>query len=163
MNAPQGSSYSIIVISFVLALVLSILPLPAWAETLRPQWLLLVLIYWSLISPQQVGITTGWFTGLLLDVMTGTLLGAHAMSLALVAYITMNIYQRARIFPLWQQSLLVFALALLEHLIQYWIMGITQKITPGFDYWLAPVVALLLWPWLFILLSELQHRLRGNI
>jgi rod shape-determining protein MreD len=115
------------------------------------------------MSPERVGITTGWIMGLLLDVLSGNLLGAHALGMSLIAFITLNIYQRTRIFPLWQQSLVVFFLISIEHLIQYWVIGITTDITPGLEYWLQPVVGLLLWPWLFILMSEIQHRTEGNL
>jgi rod shape-determining protein MreD len=150
-------------ISLILALLLSVIVMPDWAQHLRPQWLALALIYWWLIKPESVGITTGWIAGLLLDVLSGNLLGAHALSLSVIAFITLNIYQRTRIFPLWQQSLVVFILLLIEHTIQYWIIGITSDVTPGLEHWLQPVVGLLIWPWLFILMSEVQHRTQNNL
>jgi rod shape-determining protein MreD len=163
MNARQVSATYLIGGSFVLALLLSVMPIPDWAQHLRPQWLTLVLIYWCLMAPERVGITTAWVSGLLLDAMTGNLLGAHALSLSLVAFITLNIHQRTRIFPLWQQSLVILALITLEHLIQFWITGIARHVTPGLEFWLAPVVGLLIWPWLFIIMSEAQHRLHKTI
>ncbi|MGD2117823.1 MAG: rod shape-determining protein MreD [Chromatiales bacterium] len=162
MSSTARTSTTLIFSSIVLALLLSIFPLPDWAAQLRPQWLTLVLIFWCLMAPEKVGIGIAWLCGLLLDAMTGSLLGAHALSLAIVAYITLNIYQRTRIFPLWQQSLIVFSLLLLEHVLNLWIIGLTNKVTPGLDYWFAPFVGLFLWPWLYILLSELQHRLRRS-
>lgn len=163
MNTRQTTTPFLIIASLVVALLLSVIPIPDWAQHLRPQWVALVLIFWNLMAPEKVGIATGWIAGLLLDIMTGSLLGAHALSLSLIAFITLNIYQRTRIFPLWQQSLVVLALVALEHLIQFWIIGITRDITPGLEYWLPPVIGLLIWPWLFILMSEIQHRLHNNI
>ena len=163
MNRRLITAPYLVIGSLVLALLLSIIPMPDWAQHLRPQWLALLLIYWCLMSPERVGISTAWLTGLLLDAMTGNLLGAHALSLSLVAFIVLKIYQRTRIFPLWQQSLVVLALLTLENLIQFWILGLTRDITPGLEYWLPPVIGLLIWPWLFIVMSETQHRLHSNL
>jgi len=161
-NRPAIASFPVMV-SLLLALLFSIIAIPDWAQHLRPQFLALVLIYWWLMTPERVGITTGWVSGLLLDVLSGNLLGAHALSLSVIAFITLNIYQRTRIFPLWQQSLVVFILLLIDHTLQYWIIGITSDVTPGPEYWLQPLVGLLLWPWLFILMSEVQHRTQSNL
>jgi rod shape-determining protein MreD len=161
-NRPLLASY-LVIGSFLVALLFSVIAIPDWAQHLRPQWLALILIYWCLMRPQHIGITTAWVTGLFLDVLTGSLLGAHALSMSLIAFVTLNIYQRTRIFPLWQQSLVVFIMLGIEHLLQFWIIGISTDITPGLEYWLQPVVGLFLWPWLFILMSEAQHRTQGNL
>ncbi|MEJ2212494.1 MAG: rod shape-determining protein MreD [Gammaproteobacteria bacterium] len=149
--------------SFILALLLTIVPVPDWAMHLRPQWLTLMVIYWCLTTPENVGMTIAWITGLLLDVMTGNLIGLHALTQSIIAFLVLNIYQRTRIFPLWQQSLVVFALLLLEHVIHFWILGLTADIHPGKEYWLKPVVGLFIWPWLFIILGEIRHRLDSKL
>jgi rod shape-determining protein MreD len=71
----------------------------------------------------------------------------------------MNIYQRLRIFPIWQQASLVFLLLLVERVIQYWVLGISKGISPGLEFWLSPLVGLFIWPWLSIIYTELLHRL----
>ena len=162
MTSQARNSNAIIIASLIVALLLSVMPFPDWAEQLRPQWLALVLIFWCLMAPEKIGIASGWLSGLVLDVMTGSLMGTHALTLSVVAYITLTIYQRTRIFPLWQQSLIVFSLLLLEHILNLWIIGVTNHVTPGLDYWFAPFIGLFIWPWLYILLSELQHKFRRS-
>ena len=68
--------------SFVVSLMLTALPMPEWASLWRPAWVALVLIYWCMALPARSGVLVGWSVGLLLDVMTGTLLGQHALALA---------------------------------------------------------------------------------
>ncbi len=80
----------VIILTLLMALILTILPLPDWAQMLRPQWYTLVLIYWVLALPLRVGVGIGWLVGIQVDVMTGTLLGQHALSLALIAISPMN-------------------------------------------------------------------------
>jgi rod shape-determining protein MreD len=104
----------VILLSFLVAFLLMVLPLPEWARSFRPQWYTLVLIYWCMASPQRVGVGVGWLTGIIVDVLTGTLLGQHALSLSVIAYITQKLHQRLRLFPIWQQSLSIFSLLLID-------------------------------------------------
>lgn len=150
----------IIVVTFIIAILMMILPLPEWARTYRPQWVTLTLIYWCIALPHRVGVGSGFITGLLLDVLTGTLLGQHALGLSLVAFISMQMHQRIRVFPLWQQALGVFILLLLEHLLALWVMGATDQIPPGLDYWVVPLIGALLWPWVFVTLRDVRRRFK---
>ncbi len=118
--------------------MLTILPLPDWAQMLRPQWYTLVLIYWILALPQRVGVGVGWLTGILVDVITGTLLGQHALALALVAYIAHESHLRVRLFPLWQQSLSVLMLLMIEKVLSFWVMGAVSLPAPTMGYWIPP-------------------------
>ena len=149
-----------ILTSFLLALVLTILPLPEMAQSFRPQWVALILIYWCLALPERVGIAIGWCCGIVLDVMTGTLFGQHALGLSLVAFLTLKLHQRTRLFPLWQQALTVLVLLLVERLLFLWVLGAAGQATPSLWYWAPPFVGMLLWPWLYIILRDTQRRFR---
>ena len=104
----------------MLALMLTELPLPELFEWGRPQWAVLVLIYWVAALPHRVGPWYGWWVGLLLDILQGSLLGIHALALALVAAIVKALHQRFRMFPVWQQGLLVLVLVGLYQLLLNW-------------------------------------------
>jgi rod shape-determining protein MreD len=136
------------------ALTLSILPLPSWGESLRPQWVVLVLIYWCLVQPARAGVLTGFAFGLAQDVVSGALLGAHAFSLAMVAFLAEELHRRIRAYPLWQQSLVVWLLLLVERLLSLWVHGAIGQPTPTLAYWLPTFVGMLLWPWLSPLLDR---------
>lgn len=148
----------VILLSFAVALLLTILPLPDWAQMLRPQWYTLVLIYWTLALPQRVGVGIGWLVGIMVDVLSGTLLGQHALSLALIAYIVLELHLRIRLFPLWQQSLTILVLLLMEKLLSLWVMGAVSQPTPPLSYWVPPLVGMLLWPWIYIILRDLRRK-----
>ena len=62
-------------LSIIIALMLTILPLPLWAAWFRPEWLVLVAIYWSIALPHRFNIGVAWLLGLLLDALSGTILG----------------------------------------------------------------------------------------
>jgi rod shape-determining protein MreD len=150
----------VIVSVFLLALGLAVMPLPVWAQDFRPQWVSLALIYWCMALPQRVSIGSAWSMGVLEDVLTGTLLGQHALGLTLVAYLTLKLHLRVRIFPLWQQSLVVLALLLVERLLGLWVIGATGQPTPTLWYWAPTLVGTLLWPWVYIVLRDVRRRFK---
>jgi rod shape-determining protein MreD len=159
-GAHQG--YGLVVASIAVALILTILPMPAWAAELRPQWLALTVIYWSLAQPERVGVFWAFGTGVLLDVVSGTVLGQNALSLSVVAYLAVELHQRIRIFPIWQQAVSVWMLLLVERLLTVWVLGATGAPTPTLWYWVPSFVGMLLWPWLSAVLSDLDGRLAAR-
>jgi rod shape-determining protein MreD len=148
----------VIVLSFIIALLLTLLPLPDWAGTYRPEWVLMVLIYWCLALPDRVGVGVGWLLGLLLDVIKGALLGQHALALALVAYLTLRLHQRIRVFPLWQQSLFLLLMVALSQMVALWVKGITGESPNNLSYWWPSLTSMLLWPWIFLILRDLRRK-----
>jgi rod shape-determining protein MreD len=147
-----------VIVSFLLALLLTSLPIPETAVMFRPEWLVLVLIYWCMATPERIGIFTGWLMGLILDVMYGSMLGQNAMSLSVIAYLVGILHLRVRMFPLWQQSVLVFVLVLVHLGINAWIRGITGQFTIVWTYWTPALTSALVWPFLFILLRDLGRQ-----
>ena len=150
----------LIAASFVAAFLLTLAPMPEGAAPLRPQWLGILLVYWCLAMPDRVGVGTGWTVGLLQDVAQSTLLGQHALAMALVAYITVKIHMRLRLLPLWQQTGTVLLFMLINQITIHWINGLSGH--PPTDAWyLAPAVtSTLLWTWLAVILRDFRRRLR---
>jgi len=148
----------VIVVTFVAALMLTMMPLPEWARTLRPQWVTMVLIYWCMALPDRIGIGWGWVLGLLLDVAYGSVLGQNALALALIAYLVALLYQRLRLFPQSQQAIIVALLISLQLLISLWVKGATGAAPDRWTYWLTVLTSTLLWPWAFLLLRDLRRR-----
>ncbi len=154
------SGYTAIVLSFVVALMLTALPMPAWAALWRPAWVALVLIYWCMAAPTYTGVVMGWTLGLFLDVLAGTLLGQHALALAIVAFVAHRFHRQVRVFPIWQQGVSVFGLVFLYQALILWITGIQGMPILAAAYWSSPLVSMLLWPWIFIVLRDVRRRYR---
>ena len=148
----------IIVASYVVALVLTVWPLPQWAEALRPVWVPMVTIYWCLWLPQRVGVITAFVAGLLVDALSGTLLGEHALALIVVAWAALWLHLQVRVFPWWQQCVVVLGLLCLNAFVMFWVDGMLgYTVNPGLR-WLPPVVSAALWPWIMQVMSRLQQR-----
>ena len=148
----------VIVFTFIVALLLTIVPLPEWARYARPDWVGLVLIYWCLALPDRVGVITGWFAGLLVDLVTGTILGQHALSLTIVAYLTQRLHLRIRLFPLLQQAFTVMVLLILHQLLALWISRIIGRPGVPWYFWTPSLLGMLLWPIIHVLLRNMRYR-----
>ncbi|MDT8383804.1 MAG: rod shape-determining protein MreD [Gammaproteobacteria bacterium] len=159
-NIARHHGGATIVISLVFALLLQMIALPDWAVSLRPDWLALVLVYWCIALPERVGVGIGWFTGLILDVANGALLGQNALALAIVAYLAIRLHQRIRLFPLWQQSVSVLLLITLHLMLVLWIRGSVGQSSETWAYWLPALTSLLAWPLVFTVLRGLRRTYR---
>lgn len=155
---PRGTLF--IILTIMLGLVLQVFPLPQWADLLRPQWPLLILIYWSMALPERSGIFTALIIGLIVDVMLDGLLGQHALAYALAIYIVITTYKRLRLMPMWQQAVAVFLLLMIERVISALVLGATHGQATDIMFWLSPVIGMLLWPWLYILLRDVRRKFR---
>jgi rod shape-determining protein MreD len=158
MGSSTGRRRLIIGGTFAAAVLLSIVPGPAWATVVRPDWVGLVLIYWVLAIPNRVGVGIGWLLGLILDVLYGSLLGQHALALALLAFITLKLHLQMRMFPRWQQAVTVFVLLTLSHGLVLWIKGAIGEADASWSFWVPGLISMLLWPWLFVILRDLRRR-----
>ncbi len=154
-----GRCYRVVIPTMIIGLMLVMLPLPEWAQPFRPDWVTLVMIYWVMALPANVGVTVAWMFGLLLDVAQGAILGQHALGLVLVAYLVMLQYQRIRVFSLLQQSLVIFVLLMIKQLLVLWVSGIVgQAPEEIFSYFLPSLVGAIIWPWLFVILRDIRRR-----
>lgn len=149
-----------VLITLAIAMVLTVIPLPSLLIPLRPYWVALVMIFWCLETQDLISLGFAFSIGLLLDVLTGSLLGMHALSLVILVYLVTRFRARLRFFPPWQQALSVLALLLNDRIIVLWIISLRGDTFPLATFWLAPIVGTLLWPWLFLLLDRYRSLAR---
>jgi rod shape-determining protein MreD len=135
-----------LLLSAFVALVLNVLPLPPWLDALRPAFLVLAVLYWSVNVPRTGGIALGFFAGLALDVFQGPVLGEHALALSLVTYIAVREHQRIRSKPAIQQALIVFAALVIYEIVLFMIDGWTGHAVTTPLRWLHTLTGALIWP-----------------
>lgn len=155
---PRANGLWVIVLTLLVAYLLAIVPFPDWAMHYRPQWVAMVLIYWIMALPYRVGIGSAWFAGLFMDILEGSVLGLNALSFAVIAYITLSLHQRLRMFSALQQSGLMLALVGLHMTITYWIkVAIEQTDSGSMLFLLGALSSAFVWPWLFLFLRQLRR------
>ena len=133
-------------LSALIALLLSALPLPTVVEWLRPDFLLLVVIWFAIMAPRSGGLMFAWLAGLGLDAFRGVVLGEHALAFVVVAYLVHRFHLRLRMFTLGQQALTVLALLALYQFLLWWIDGVTHHPVSNWGRWLPVLTGALLWP-----------------
>jgi rod shape-determining protein MreD len=145
-------------ISALVALAFAIIPLPAVLDQLRPDFLVLVVFYWSIESPRAGGLALAFFAGLALDVINGVVLGQHALALTLITAWATHLRLRLRVFSVLSQSLTIFMLLTLYQFILFWVDGATGNPVVNYGRWLAPLVGAVIWPILSATLSRMRER-----
>jgi rod shape-determining protein MreD len=147
----------IILLTLLIAIIASIMPLPLSVDAFRPDWVLIVLIYWCMALPDRVNIITAWVMGFLLDVILGSVLGVHAAAMAISVYIVAENFQKIRNFSIWQQALITGVLAALYHLVVFWLQRFLIDVAFLTSYLYPVITTIVLWPWVFYLLRKVRR------
>ncbi|MHB1543098.1 MAG: rod shape-determining protein MreD [Gammaproteobacteria bacterium] len=153
-------SYCIIVMTLIIALILSILPFPHWYVVGRPLWLPLVAGYWCLAAPRRMGILTAWLAGFCFDAARASPLGEHALALSVIAYVIQRYHLQIRTLHIGQQMLTLGGIFLVYEFLIFWINGIISKPGPLLPYSLPVFVSVCLWPPVFMGLRFIRRRYR---
>jgi rod shape-determining protein MreD len=142
--------------SMLAAVLLNFLPTSRWPG--MPDWVALVLCFWSVREFRRVGMGWAFILGLLMDVADGAVLGQHCFAYVLLAYISANLSRRLLWFPLLEQALQIMPLLLAAQLVQALMRLAVGADFPGWSYFVSPLVATALWiPITFVLLLP-QYR-----
>ncbi|HET8729500.1 MAG TPA: rod shape-determining protein MreD [Moraxellaceae bacterium] len=145
-------------LSFFLAFVLAVLPLPPSLNYWRPEFVTMVLIFWVLNAPNLVGVWVAFFIGLLLDVLFATPFGVHALVMAIVAWLSLLSWRWVTVFSLWQTSGLVLGLVFVSLLIKRLLLGIVAVAPDSLLYWIPALSSALIWPTVMVSLRRFTQR-----
>lgn len=163
MSSDSAARRMPILVSLVVALMLTMAPMPAWADALRPEWVAMTLIYWSMNLPKLYSVGHAWLIGIVLDVAHGTLLGQHALALSCVVYLTIKFHLQMRAYPVLQMALTIAALLSLYKFLLFWINGVTGIHIPLATYWGPVVTSAVFWPLVTLVLRTVPYRSRANL
>ena len=144
-------------LSLVLTLALVAVPLPDAVAPLRPDWVAVVLLYWSLMAPRHFSLLTAFWMGIALDTLSGALLGQNALALLVVVYLAEKFYLRLRVFPVSQLAITVFLLLGLYEFILFWIDGMAGRSVPLVERWVPPLTGTLVWVVLYMLFDRRER------
>lgn len=142
--------------SLLLALLANTLPLgrAPWI----PDFLALVLVFWSVHQPLRVGIGAAFAFGIAMDVHQGALLGQHALAYTALSYFAITIHRRLLWFSVPSQAVQVLPLFVAAHAIQLLVRMLTGGTFPGWTVFLTPFLEALLWTVVSVILLLPQQR-----
>lgn len=145
-----------ITVTLVCAFVLNLLP---WGGlTGVPDFVALVLIFWSVHQPRKVGIGVAFVMGLLMDVHNAALLGENALAYTLLSYFAIMIHRRMLWFRPFTQALHVLPLLVMMQVVQMLIQALVSGKFPGWFYFASSLVSASLWPLVTWMLLAPQRR-----
>ncbi len=145
-----------IILSFVVAILLTLLPLPAFLRYAKPDWIALVVIYWVLHLPRHLGVFFGWFSGIAHDILSFSLLGLHALGKALIAAVVSTSTENIKRFNMIEQMLMIVVLQSINIAIIAWVNQLTSDIPIRAVYWESAITTALVWPLVSSILSRID-------
>lgn len=153
---PAG--WGIIAASLVVALLLRLLPWSGWALSLRPDFVLLALLYWGMHRPSVAGLGLAFFLGLVTDVLDGLMLGQYALAYVGANFVVQLVHRRLRVFSPWQQALHMFGVLLGSQIVAVFAGTLAGRAFDDWIFFLSALTGALLWPAMGVLLEWPQRR-----
>lgn len=149
-------------LTLLAALVLHAAHLPAnapeWMGWLRPHWVLLVILFWTLAAPRLLNLPLVWLLGFAIDVLNSEPLGLNGAIFAIATFFATRFRHQLRTYsPLLQAAtvaMLVFAAELVGQSVRNFVMGQPYSAT----LWGAALTSTLLWLFANILIRRKQNR-----
>ena len=144
--------------TYVIALLIELVPLPVGASNWLPDFVGMLVLYWIINQPSRVNIGTAFTLGLISDVASAGLFGQHALAYSLTGFLTLARQRQLVMFNLGQQALAVLALMTANQLIMVIARLATGAAFVGWSYFIPPLISALLWPLLTkLLLIPYRH------
>ena len=138
--------------SIIIAFLLNLLPWSGLALQVCPDFVLLILLYWSINQPRSVGQGLGFLLGLLMDVANSALLGQHALMYVAAVFLAQLLRVRVLQLSLPAQALHIGVILLLAQLISVSLNLSMGRELPGALMIVAPIIGAALWPPLSLVL-----------
>ncbi len=132
-------------LSLILAFVFLLLPWSGFALKIRPDFILLVIIFWLIRAPNLCNVGTAWFLGLFVDLATGGIFGQFALAYTITAFFAVTYQRRLVLFNHTQQLFYVFLLLMISQIVLLIIKTFSGADALGWSYFLPSIVGVLLW------------------
>jgi len=157
------ASLALIFFSLLGAYALAVLPWSGAWLLARPDFMLLVIVFWVLHEPRAIGQGAAFALGLLMDVSDSMLLGQHALAYVVAVFIVQVFRVRILAFGLAEQTLHVLGVTVVASAVTLLLNLMLGADFPGIAYFVSPVLAAFLWaPVNWILQSSAVRRRRGG-
>ncbi len=155
MNEHRGSCFIIYCLSIITALTLNITDWPGKLNLFAPDWVLLVLLFWSQVLPSRYGVLNGWLIGLFADVLTGKLLGQHALAYAIANYFSIQLHNQLQPYELFRHLLFTLFTLTLSHALISWTLNLHAPAILDINFWYPVFSGMLFWPLIYAVLKSL--------
>ena len=159
--AKAPASGGLVFVSLLIAYVLQVLPWSGRWLLVRPDFVLLVLLFWTVHEPRSIGQGFAFALGLMMDVSDSMLLGQHAFAYVIAVYGAQVLRVRILAFYLPEQTLHILGLTVVATCVLALLNLLLGADFPGFALFIAPLLTALAWaPVNWILYAPVVRRRR---
>lgn len=148
--------------ALLIALIISLLPWSGWALKARPDFVLLVLLYWVVHEPRHIGQTWGFMLGLLMDIADSALLGQHALVYVVAIFFTQLWRIRILHLTVVEQAVHILGILLVAQALYISLNMSLGREFAGAAMFASPLLGALLWMPLHYLATLPRFRRRGE-
>jgi rod shape-determining protein MreD len=131
--------------SLLIALLLNLLPWSGTALLVRPDVVLLVMLYWVVHESRNIGQVWGFAIGLIMDVADSALLGQHALIYVVAIFMAQTIRIRILHLRMFEQALHIFGVLFVAHAVYLLLNLSLGREFAGWALFVAPLLGALLW------------------
>lgn len=131
--------------TLILAVLLEQLPWSGWMLAVRPDFVLVGLLFWTLHQPARIGFGSAFFLGLLADFQDGAVFGQHAIAYVVGGYLVLYLRLRLLQFDPSRQAAQLFPILLSVQLIVLLIGWLAVNPPAGLDMLLPVLSSAVLW------------------
>ena len=149
-------SWWFIMTTMLIAVFLTVIPVPDSVQHYWPDWITLIVFYWVLVLPAHLGVMFGWINGLIEDIVTFSLLGEHALGKALVGTVAAIGYRKFQLFNFVEKTFLILVLQSINIAISAWTNQLAFGIPVELVFWKSALTTALMWLPVAFLLNHLD-------
>ncbi len=139
--------------SLLIGVILTVYPVPyAWL-TWRPEFMLMLTLFWVMVQPTWCGIWFAFFVGLLTDFMLDSQLGLHALVFVVLSFLAKFFMRHKRMLTflnLW----IISTIAVLANLMILFIFQRMSGNIVSFWFWGPLLPSIVIWPLIYTCLKR---------
>ena len=147
-----------VALSVIIAMILSVVPIPLVTTPFWPEWVVLTMIYWCIALPDRYNAGFACLCGFMMDLLHGSIIGQHMLACIVVVSLAILLHRHFRLCPVWQQALIVGILLIPYFLLILWIHNFLYPTSTDWRYWTPLLSGIVLWPWVFSVLRLLRYK-----
>lgn len=148
---PPSKILIAIILSFVVASSPNVYPLSPTMATLRPMFMVMVLIFWLLFQPRYVGIFTAFTVGIVADLLMDTHLGQQAFA-AVVMVLALRICSMQIKHLTTLNAWFLATIGLIVFQLSLWILQLINQSLFAAQSGLSLLMSILSWPLILLVL-----------
>ncbi len=148
----------LLIISYLIAFIIDNALHISFNINLFPSIILLVLIFWVVQLTASNHYFTAFIIGIFTDISMNTMLGVHSLMFIIIVFLMLRVRRGFNNYPTWQKTMIVVFYLFLVQIFSWFILQPNLVEEFAYYYWLSPLLAILIWPILYKIMSFLTDR-----